>query len=254
MAIISFYGVIFALAFLAVFIMARVYLKNNKKDPELAYTCLIYLILGTISGARLVYVVYYSFPYFSNNLIEIFYVWNGGLSFHGGLLGAMLSGMLFCRRHKIDFLEIGDLLVIPASLFLSLGKIANFLNSELYGKITSLPWCIRFKGINGCRHPVQIYESIKNFFIFLLLLYLKSTKKLKKGVILLSFIFLYTFLRFFIDFFRYYETTYFGLGSGQFLNLLTFIISGYYLVKILNNKESITFSNHNPAFGRCQKS
>jgi phosphatidylglycerol---prolipoprotein diacylglyceryl transferase len=229
---ITFYGLVFALAFITIFILLKFYFKNNKKDPNLAYSAVVYLILCTLIGARLVYVLYYEPLYFLNSPLKSLYIWEGGLSFHGGLIGAILFGILFCKKHKLNFLEIADLIVIPASLFLSLGKIANFFNSELYGKITNVPWCVKFKEAQGCRHPVQLYESAKNFLLFIFLFYFNQAKKPKKGFLLFSFIFFYTFCRFFIDFFREYDVVYLGLGSGQFLNILTFIISGIFLLVI----------------------
>ena len=229
---INLYGIIFALGFVIVFIVARLYFKSKNKAPDLAYTGLIYIILGTLIGARLFHVFYYSPSYFLAHPVEILYIWQGGLSFHGGLIGVLIAGFIFCRKHKVDFLEIADLMVIPVSLFLGLGKIANFFNSELYGKLTDLPWCVNFQGVEGCRHPVQFYEAAKNLALFFFLFYLHS-KKTKKGTLFLAFIFLYTLLRFFIDFFREYDAVYLGLGSGQFLNLAAFIVSGYFLVKLV---------------------
>ncbi len=233
---INLYGIIFALNFVVVFIVIRAYFKSKNRDPELAYTGVIYAVLGTLIGARLFHVFYYYPSYFLTNPAEIFYIWQGGLSFHGGLIGVLISGFIFCRKYKIDFLEMADLIVIPTALFLGFGKIANFFNLELYGKITHVSWCVNFEGVEGCRHPVQLYEAVKNFALFLFLLCLHS-KKTKKGVVFLSFIFLYTLLRFFIDFFREYNAVYLGLGSGQFLNLAAFIISGYFLFSLTKNKK-----------------
>lgn len=229
---ISFYGIVYTLAFLISFFIIREYLKVKNKNPELAFSAIIYFIIGILIGARVFYVLFYSPIHFFENSLEIFYIWNGGLSFHGALLGAIISGYLFCRKNEISFLELGDVIVIPAAFFLSLGRIANFINSELYGKITNLPWCVNFKNIDGCRHPVQIYSSIKNLFIFIFLIYLKKTRRLNPGVIMFSFMFLYSLLRFFIDFFRVYNFVFFGLGTGQYLDMIIVLISGYFLFKI----------------------
>jgi|SRR3989344_1770255 len=227
---INLYGIVFLFAFIAVFWIIRKYLKSDGKNPELAYTAVIYLIIGTLTGARIFYEAFYNFYNFLGNPVEIFYLWQGGLSFHGGVLGVAISSYFFCRKYKIDYLKIADTISIPVIFFLALGKIANFFNSELYGKITNVPWCVNFSEIEGCRHPVQIYESVKNFSIFFFLIYLKR-KNVKKGIIFFSLIFLYSFLRFFIDFYRVYDTNFFGLGIGQYLNIITFLISGYFLIK-----------------------
>ena len=232
---VNFYGIVFALGFIIIFFV----LKNFfGKKQELATTATTYLILGTIIGARLIYVTYYAPNYFLNNPLRIFYIWNGGVSFHGGLIGVIIALYIFSKKYKIDLLELSDTIIIPITFFLGLGKIANFMNSELYGTITNLPWCVNFKNIEGCRHPVQLYESIKNFLLFFFLIYLKN-KHAKKGIITFSFIFIYTSLRFLIDFSREYQTTYFGIFAGQYLNLITFLISGYVLYKL--NKKTTSF-------------
>jgi phosphatidylglycerol---prolipoprotein diacylglyceryl transferase len=228
---INFYGITFALAFLVLFIILRKFFEYKNINKDLAYIAIIYSIIGTLIGARLMIIIYYTPKYFIQNPINIFYIWQGGLSFHGGLIGASIALFIFCKKYKLNLLEVTDTLIIPVILFLGIGKIANFMNTELYGTITNLPWCVNFKDINGCRHPVQIYEAIKNFALFIFLIYLK-TKKPKRGIITLSAIFLYTLLRFFIDFFREYNTNYLGLGIGQYLNIITFLISGYYLFKL----------------------
>ena len=222
--IFNFYGLVYLIASIICLLVIKNYLKRKKMDQELAYGLILSLIVGLIIGARIFFCFYYEFDYFTKNFVEIFYIWQGGLSFHGGLIGLLIGGYIFCKKNKIDFLEIGDVLSIPIALFLAIGRIANFMNSELYGTITKVPWCVKFENANGCRHPVQVYNSIINFFIFLNLLYL-SRKKMKKGTLLLLFIFLTSFLRFFIDFFRQYQNYYFGLGEGQYLNILFSIVS-----------------------------
>jgi phosphatidylglycerol:prolipoprotein diacylglycerol transferase len=234
---INLYGILFAAAGIAISILLKKFMINHKKDPELAITATIYLLLGVLIGARLFYVLFYNLSYFINTPIEIFYLWQGGMSFHGGLLGMFLSGYLFCRRNNLSALEIADTLAIPAAIILFLGKFVNFFNNELYGTITSLPWCIKFEGILECRHPVQVYEALKNLILFLLLIVLKKRNP-KKGVIFFSFVSFYTLGRFFIDFFREYSKEYLGLGVGQYLNIVSFFIAAYFLWKTMNNTEN----------------
>ena len=132
----------------------------------------------------------------------------------------------------MDFYKIADITVIPVALALALGRIANFINSELYGRITSVPWAVKFQNAEGFRHPSQIYESMKNFFIFFILWFIKD-KKLPNGFMFWSFIFLYSTLRFSIEFFR--EPTrhglIYGLTFGQLLNIPLIIIGLYFLIK-----------------------
>ncbi len=224
------YGIVYALAFLVVFFVVRRYFLKERRDPLLAFSALVYLMIGTLLGARILYVFYYALPSFLEDPLFFFSFWRGGMSFHGGLIGGFVGGFLFCRRYRVDFWEGADLLAIPLAFFLGLGRIVNFLNAELYGTITQVPWCVVFPGVEGCRHPVQLYDGMKNFALFFLLILLK--KRMKKGFIFLGFVFFYSLLRFFIDFFRVYEQVYFGLGSGQYLNLLTIFASVYFMIRL----------------------
>lgn len=239
------YGIVYALAFLAVFFVVRRYFLKEGSDPILAFSALVYLMIGTLLGARIFYVFYYAFPSFLQNPLFFFSFWRGGMSFHGGLFGGLLGGWLFCKKHKVDFLEAADLISIPLAFFLGVGRIVNFFNAELYGTLTGVPWCVVFPGIEGCRHPVQLYDGVKNFALFFLLIFLK--KKVKKGFVFLSFVFFYSLLRFFIDFFRVYEQVYFGLGSGQYLNLLAVFISGYFFIKLRGQgSRQLLLGNNDP--------
>jgi len=226
---VNLYGIIYALGFLTIFLIFKFYFKNKHKDLE--YLATIYLILGIVIGARLLYVIYYYPLFYFSNPLEILYVWKGGLSFHGGLIGGVIGMAIFCRKNNLNLLEIGDLVSIPAVIFLALGRLANFYNSELYGKITHVPWCVNFKNVDGCRHPVQIYGAIKNFVVFFILIYLKD-KKLKRGMLFFSFLLLYSTSRFFLDFYRDYQQTILGLGSGQILNIITILVSSYFILRI----------------------
>ena len=241
---INFYGILFAASGLAMFFFLKNFMLKHKREPELAISATIYLLLGAFIGARIFYVLFYNLDYFINAPLEIFYFWQGGMSFHGGLFGIFLVGYLFCKKNNLSALEIADTLTIPAVMVLFLGKLANFFNNELYGTITSLPWCINFEGVRGCRHPVQLYEAMKNLVLFLFLIILKKRNP-KKGVIFFSFIFFYTLGRFLIDFFREYSILYFGLGIGQYLNLAFFLIAGYFIWKIIWTSESNELPNKN---------
>lgn len=240
---VNFYGIWFALSFLILFFLVRVFLKHRQKDPGLSYTAMLYIIAGVVIGARLLYVLYYAPGFYLNEPLEVFSVWKGGLGFHGGLVGALLASYVFCRRNDIDFLEIADFVAIPAALFLGIGRIANFVNGELYGSVTDVAWCVNFEGVEGCRHPTQIYSAIKNLLIFAVLIPIKK-RNVRKGVIFFTFLALYSFFRFFIDMFREYNTVYFGIGAGQYLNLLTFLVAGFFLWRITKkNSQSLYTSS-----------
>jgi len=247
---VRYYGIVYVLGFLLGYFFLRYNIRN--KRLKLTYDQLdnyfLWLILGSILMARLFDVFIYSWPSYANNFSEIYQIWNGGLAFQGGLIGAVIVTLIFCKRYKIDFYDIADLLVIPTAFTLIFGKIANYTNSELYGKITnpqSTPWCVIFKrnpdAGNYCRHPVQIYESIANFFMFAALLttysyYEKFRKKYKKGTIFWLFVLLYSVLRFFITFYRdepIYSVFGIGLNVGQWVCLATIAIACVFLWIIL---------------------
>lgn len=229
---ITFYGIVWAFAILTELFLIRSYLKTKNKNPDLAYPSVAIIILSSLIGARLLYALYY-FPIDFSDPLKIFFIWNGGLSFHGGLLGGIIASYFLCKKYKVDFLEAADLAVIPLFLFLGIGRVANFFNSELYGKTTNFSWCFNFKNADGCRHASQIYEAISDIGIFFAALtaYFKSKIRLKKGVILFLTIFVYSLLRFLIDFSREYEKYFLGLGSGQYLGIIAIIVSGYFLTR-----------------------
>ena len=191
---------------------------------------IVYLVIGTVLGARLFEVLFYNPSFYFGNPLEVLAVWHGGLSFHGGLIGAMLASYIFCRKYNIDYLELADIVSIPLAFGLFLGRIANFINGELYGYETSLPWAVKFQGADGFRHPTQIYEALKNLFIFFILFNLKD-KKYKKGTLFFIFITLYGLLRFFIEFLKVPESYLLGLPTGQLFSILMFLIGGIYLIK-----------------------
>lgn len=239
---VRYYGLIYVLGFVLGYFMLRYFIKKDKLKitEEQLDLYFIWLILGVIIGARLFEVIFYSPGYYFNNLPEIFMLWHGGLSFHGGLVGAALVTFFFCKKNKINFYDLADLLAIPAVLALFFGRIANFTNSEFYGKITtpqSVPWCVVFQKVDDiCRHPSQIYEAIKNLFIFGFLLVYKhkkyNQKKYKKGTMFWLFVLLYGVLRFFITFLRVDPIVFIGLSIGQLLCLIMIITSSIFLWKI----------------------
>ena len=139
----------------------------------------IYLIIGIILGGRLGYVIFYNFEYYSQNFFEIFKLWRGGMSFHGGLLGVIVSIIFFSKKTKTNFFKFADIVSCVAPIGLFLGRIANFINGELYGKISTLPWAIIFpNGGSVARHPSQIYEAIlEGIILFILINYLALKKQ-----------------------------------------------------------------------------
>ncbi|MBI2647315.1 prolipoprotein diacylglyceryl transferase [Candidatus Woesearchaeota archaeon] len=244
---IRYYGLFYALGFVIAYFLIS-YLSKKKKlslTKDDVSDFLVYEIIGVIAGARLIYVIFYNLPFYTQNPFEIFAVWHGGLSFHGGLLGALVAGYLFCKKKNIDYYELGDVVVVPIALGLALGRLGNFMNGELYGRITDAKWCIDYsksqyvEGIKGCRHPSQIYASIKNIIIFYLLWSIKD-KKLPKGFMFWSFIALYGLFRTIVEFFRQPDEqigfifNYFTMG--QLLSFPLFLVGLFMLFRINKKK------------------
>lgn len=232
---IRYYGIIYALGFLIayffIYYLAKKRNLNLTKDDVADF--IFYLIIGTVIGARLFEIIFYEPKYYFSNPLEMLAIWHGGLSFHGGLVGAAIASYLYCAKKKIQFYDLADIVVIPLVLALFLGRIANFINGELVGRITNLPWCVKFRDYEGCRHPSQIYESLKNLVIFFVLWSIKD-KKMKKGLMFWSFVVMYSSLRFLIEFAKDPGNNGFimGLTMGQWLNSAMFIVGIYFFIKI----------------------
>ncbi len=226
---ITYYSLVYILAFIAILIVLFKASKNKKINLSeyQIYNYIILLIISTLIGARVFHILFWDYTYFSQNLIEIFYIWNGGLSFHGGLLGAIFVSHIYCKKNKIGFLKMADLLIIPILLFLSLGRISNLINSEILGKITASNICLNFENVLGCRYPIQIYSTIGRFALFIFLVKIKS-KKHKEGFIFYLFLFFISLGRFFLDFIRE-DPSYFYLSIGQWLSFILCLYSIYIL-------------------------
>lgn len=216
---ISIYGFVYVLGFVSLFIIFYDYLKKSNKNTELAYTATIYSIIFVLFFARIFYVLYYNPMHYLKDPIEIFFIWSGGLSFYGGFIGILLFLVLFSKKFELDFFALADRIALFSLPFLALGRIANHFNGDIVS-------------INN--YPVAIYLAIKNMLVFFFLLVLFYKKKLKPGIIFILMIFLYSLFRLLIEFFRIYERSFFGIGSGQWMNFAAIIISGYFLIKKLN--------------------
>ena len=195
-------------------------------------------IIGIIVGGRLGYVIFYNYEYFSNNLLEIFKVWNGGMSFHGGLIGVIIAVIYTSKTSKTSLMLLADLVAIVSPVGIFFGRIANFVNGELYGRVTTHPFGIIFpNGGNIPRHPSQLYEAFfEGFLLFLILLLLLQFKEIIKsnGILTGCFISIYGFFRFFIEFFRepdnHIGLLYLDFSMGQFLCLPMILIGIIFII------------------------
>jgi phosphatidylglycerol:prolipoprotein diacylglycerol transferase len=185
------YGLMYLLGFGASFILVRARLRSESKpvivtiNPdrflEALYT---YLVIGLMVGARLGYVLFYDLVTYIQHPLSAFAVWNGGMSFHGGLVGAVAAGVLCCRKYEVDIWKVADLVISTAPIGLGLGRIGNFINGELYGRITDAPWGMVFPGGGPLpRHPSQLYEFLlEGVVLFLVLAWLGRCFRRSAGI------------------------------------------------------------------------
>src|SRR6056300_57714 len=219
---------------------------NSKEISDLVSNCMI----GIIIGGRLGYVFFYNPEYYSNNLLEIFKIWNGGMSFHGGFIGVIFAVIYSSKLFKIPILTFADLIAIVAPVGLFFGRLANFINGELFGRTTNHSFGIIFPNAGDLpRHPSQLYEAffegIVLFIILWVMMYIFDLLK-KPGIISSLFILLYGVFRFFIEFFRepdqHIGLLYFEFSMGQILSF-PMVLIGLYFSIFFYNKHKINLEN-----------
>ena len=176
---IRWYSLAYIFGILIGWYLSKKFFIDNDKIKEAFDDYITYVIVGIILGGRLGYVFFYDFSYYFNNPLEIFQIWNGGMSFHGGLLGVILASILFSKSKNLDVFEFLDVIAIVTPVGLFLGRIANFINSELYGKATEVIWSVKFLKVDEIyRHPSQLYEAfLEGIVLFVILIFVKKRSK-----------------------------------------------------------------------------
>ncbi|OPY05878.1 MAG: Prolipoprotein diacylglyceryl transferase [Syntrophorhabdus sp. PtaB.Bin184] len=226
------YGLMYILGFLAGYGLTVYQLRGGRKPGmprEAVDDLFFYLIIGLIVGARLGYAVFYNLPFYVENPLEIFMVWHGGMSFHGGLAGAFIAAVIIIIRKKLPFRDTADLVIPAAPVGICLGRLGNFINGELFGRPAGVPWAMVFpQGGPVPRHPSQLYEALfEGLLLFVILWFYKDRKK-REGDVFALFLILYGLFRTFCEFFRLPDAQ---LGSvlgpfsmGQVLSLIMVLI------------------------------
>lgn len=241
----------YALAYIAGIIGGYYYIKriNQHNTPPLLKEkalddLILYAVLGIIAGGRIGYVLFYNAPYFLDNPEEIIAIWKGGMSFHGGLIGVTLAFYLFAKRFEVNFFALMDRIACAAPIGLFFGRLANFINGELYGRVTHSEWGLVFPhGGSLPRHPSQLYEAgLEGLVLFVLLAVLWHYTKLRRKPGMLAGIFLigYATARSIVEFFREPDAQLGFLWGGATMGQLLCVpmaALGVYLVVRATNRE-----------------
>ena len=222
----------------------KIFIKDSKIYDKFD-DYITYIIIGIIFGGRFGYIIFYNFSYYVNNVSDIFKIWEGGMSFHGGLIGVVVASVLFAQKNSQDSFLYMDLIALVAPIGIFFGRLANFINSELFGVPTEVPWAVIFVQIdNLARHPSQLYEAfLEGIILFLILLYFRKKNYLEKpGLISGAFLIFYSIFRFIAEFFRVpdeqlgYLTL--NLSMGQIISLIS-ILFGIIIFYLKNeNKQT----------------
>ncbi len=217
-------------------------LIENKVIQKIFDDYIVYLIIGIILGGRIGYVFIYNSSYYLSNISEIIKIWEGGMSFHGAVIGIVAATYLFSKKHKVSIFYLLDLVALSSPIGIFFGRISNFINSELYGRETEVFWSTKFVLIdNLSRHPSQIYEAIfEGLILFIILNFIISRDNKKDGYISSLFLIFYSVFRFFIEFTREPDAQIglimFNLSMGQIISIIVLFV-GVILWKFKKNAQ-----------------
>ena len=224
---IRWYGLMYLVGFVGGLLLGRLRVRTR---PDLGWTArdlddlLFYCVLGVVLGGRLGYVLFYKWSEYMHEPIRILYVWEGGMSFHGGFLGVILAMWWFARRTHRKWFEVTDFLAPLAPVGLAAGRIGNFINAELWGRPTEVPWAMIFRNVDELpRHPSQLYEAALEGVLLFVVLWLFSRKPRPTGAVSGLFLLGYGVMRFAVEFTRepdsFLGLLAMGWSMGQWLSL-----------------------------------
>ena len=200
-----------------------------------------FVIIGLILGGRFGYVLFYNFDYYINNPVDIFRLWQGGMSFHGGVIGIIIASLIFSKKNNDNVFEYLDVIALVSPVGIFFGRIANFINSELYGHETSVSWSVQFIKIDNLyRHPSQLYEAIlEGVFLFIIMIFFwNKNKSNTSGKLSALFLVFYSFFRYIAEYFRVPDEQLgylmLNLTMGQLISFV-FFITGLFLYYLKND-------------------
>ncbi|HID92103.1 TPA: prolipoprotein diacylglyceryl transferase [Candidatus Peregrinibacteria bacterium] len=232
-----FYGAMYALSAISAYFITQYWvqkfqIKNCTHDDIL--DIIFWSMISGVVGGRIFYMLVYNFQNFLEDLLSIFTVWNGGMSIHGGLIGGAIGFIIITKIKRINVLEFADIAVVSIAFGMALGRLGNFVNKELVGRVTDISWAIDF-GDGLMRHPSQLYAMGKDlmlFFIFwYILLKISDNKNYTSGIIFSGFIVTYAIFRFIVEFFRQPDPQlgfiFLEFSMGQILSVALFFVGAF---------------------------
>ncbi|MSN24324.1 MAG: prolipoprotein diacylglyceryl transferase [Geobacter sp.] len=233
------YGLMYVLAFIATYLIIRSEVKRKQLPltTDDVSDMVFYGAMGVVLGGRLGYILFYNLGFYLANPLKLLAVWEGGMSFHGGFLGVILAFVLYARRKKLHFMTLIDMAALCAPVGLGLGRIGNFINGELYGRPTDVPWGMIFPGSDGVpRHPSQLYEAFLEGAVLFFLVRFTSRKYNANGVAGWTFVAGYGLFRFIVEFFRQPDAQigfiFNWFSMGQFLSFPMFLVGSIMVLRL----------------------
>lgn len=213
------YGLSYTLGFLHLFLFVRGRRASLGLTAREVYSLSLVFAVAVLAGGRVVQVLFDEWPFYREHLTLVPALWLGGMATHGLLIGAAAGTLIWARVHRRPFLELADALVIPGALLMGLGRIGNFIDGQIVGHVTDVPWAVVFPDADGARHPVVLYDGLKNLLLVPYLIWVSRTNP-TPGAVAARFVFWYAMPRIVIDLFRDYPTHRLALGTGQTLNIV----------------------------------
>lgn len=204
---IRWYGLMYVFGLTAAFFIIKARAASRKVALSIddLHDLILYAAVGVILGGRLGYIFFYNLPYYLEHPAKFLAIWEGGMSFHGGLLGVIVAVFVFCRRKGHPFYTIADLATPTVPIGLGLGRLGNFINGELFGRVTDVPWCMVFEKTGGgplCRHPSQLYEALLEGLLLFAVIWVVGRQPRAPGTLFWTLIAGYGACRTFVELFR----------------------------------------------------
>lgn len=244
---IHWYGIMYLLAFAACWyaLRYRALKPGSGWDVEMVSDLVFYVALGVVLGGRVGYILFYNFPVFIDNPLVLFKVWQGGMSFHGGLLGVTLAMFLFARKTGKNIFVVADAVAMVVPLGLGLGRLGNFINGELWGRVTDVPWGMVFAGAGpDPRHPSQLYQFMLEGVVLFVILWVFSSRPRPAMSVTGLFLLCYGVFRFVVEFVRQPDE-HLGfialdwLTMGQLLSI-PMIVAGAIFIHLAYRRNAVT--------------